>query len=82
MSQQEPPSATPDPPGRVVRRPRYVPFLATGAAAGALATAIAVLGFGSNVDDTRTLALYLGVLLCGLGALLGGAVAVWLERQR
>jgi len=68
--------------GRVVRRPRYLPFLLTGAALGALATAVIVLGFGDEVDETRKLTLYLGVLLCGVGALLGGALAVWLERDR
>jgi len=79
VSTQEPAGAEP---ARLVRRPKYVPFLLTGAALGALATAIVVLGFGDAVDETRKLTLYLGVLLCGIGALLGGALAVWFERDR
>jgi hypothetical protein len=42
---------------------------------------VIVLGFGDEVDQTRKLTVYLGVLLCGIGALLGGALAVWFERE-
>jgi hypothetical protein len=67
---------------RVVRRPRYLAFLVTGFVVGVVATVVLVAAFSAQVDETRELALYLGVLLSGLGALLGGAVAVWLERDR
>jgi H+/Cl- antiporter ClcA len=93
MSQHEPPAAPDqhlDQPAtprtgqaaRVVRRPRYLPFLVTGFVVGIFATAVLTVAFGGQVDQTRKLALYLGVLLAGLGALLGGALAVWLERDR
>jgi hypothetical protein len=68
-----------DRPARV-RRPRYVPFLVTGALAGLVATVVLALSAGEAVDSTRRLMLYLGILLGGLGTLVGGAVAVWLER--
>jgi hypothetical protein len=93
VSQQEPPAAPDqhldapatshtDQPARVVRRPRYLPFLVTGFVVGILATAVLTVAFGGPGDQTRKLALYLGVLLSGVGALLGGALAVWLERDR
>ena len=70
-----------DQPARV-RRPRYVPFLVTGAIVGLVATVLLALSAGEAVDSTRRLMLYLGILLGGLGTLVGGAVAVWLERDR
>ena len=71
-----------DQPARVVRRPRYVPFLVTGFVVGVVATLVIVAMFGNQVDQTRKLIVYLGILLGGLGVLAGGAVAVWLERDR
>jgi hypothetical protein len=65
---------------RVVRRPRYVPFLATGFLLGVVATIVVVSLPGADVDHPRKLALYLALLLGGLGALAGGGLAVWLER--
>ena len=65
-----------------VRRPRYLPFLVTGALVGLLATVVLALSAGEAVGSTRRLMLYLGILLGGLGTLVGGAVAVWLERDR
>jgi hypothetical protein len=65
-----------------VRRPRYVPFLVTGAVVGLLVTVILALAAGDDVGSVRSLMLYLGILLGGLGALAGGALAVWLERDR
>jgi hypothetical protein len=64
-----------------VRRPRYVPFLVTGAVVGLVVTACLGLSAGDTVDSTRRLMLYLGILLGGLGALAGGGLAVWLERN-
>jgi hypothetical protein len=64
-----------------VRRPRYVPFLVTGLAVGLLATVVLALTTADSVGSTRRVVLYLGILLGGLGALAGGAVAVWLERD-
>ena len=65
-----------------VRRPRYLPFLVTGALVGLVATVILAMSAPAEVESPRRLALYLGILLGGLGALAGGAVAVWLERDR
>ena len=64
------------------RTPRYAAFLGTGAVVGVLAAVVLVLGPGAHVDDTRRLLLYLAALLAGLGALLGGVVAVLLEGRR
>lgn len=64
-----------------MRRPRYVPFLVTGFVIGVVATAVVVLVWG-DVDQPRKLAMYLGILLGGLGALAGGGLAVWLERNQ
>ena len=69
-----------DQPARV-RRPRYVPFLVTGMAVGLLATVILSLSVRDSVGSATRLLLYLGILLGGLGALAGGSVAVWLERD-
>jgi hypothetical protein len=68
-----------DQPARI-RRPRYLPFLGTGLVVGLLATVILALTATDSVGSTRRLMFYLGILLGGLGALAGGAVAVWLER--
>jgi hypothetical protein len=69
-----------DQPARV-RRPRYVPFLVTGMAVGLLATVVLSLSVRDSVGSTARLLVYLGILLGGLGALAGGGVAVWLERD-
>jgi hypothetical protein len=57
-----------------------VPFLVTGGVVGLIVTAVVVLTLGDDTDSPRRLALYLGVLFGGLGALAGGGLAVWLER--
>ena len=65
------------------RNPRYVAFLGTGAAVGAVAGVVLAFGPGAGVDDKFRLLAYLCALLAGLGALLGGVVALLLEaRQR
>jgi hypothetical protein len=69
-----------DQPARV-RRPRYVAFLVTGMAVGLLATVVLSLSVRDSAGSTTRLLLYLGILLGGLGALAGGGVAVWLERD-
>ncbi|MDQ1619313.1 MAG: hypothetical protein QOE19_1882 [Actinomycetota bacterium] len=66
---------------RMVRRPRYLPFLLTGFVVGVVATALLVALAPAGIENPRRLALYLGILLGGVGALLGGALAVWLERD-
>jgi len=69
-----------DKPART-RRPRYLPFLGTGLVVGLIATVILALTSADGAGSTRRLMLYLGILLGGLGALAGGALAVWLERN-
>jgi MFS family permease len=66
----------------VRRLPRYSRFLVTGGLVGVVAAIIVVIGPGADVDQRgRLLALLLG-LLTGLGALLGGIIAVLLEARR
>lgn len=65
---------------RAVRRPRYVPFLLTGLLVGVVLTFLLVALAPEGVENPRKLAFYLGILLGGIGALLGGGLAVWLER--
>ena len=48
---------------------------------GLIATVILALTSADGAGSTRRLMLYLGILLGGLGALAGGALAVWLERD-
>jgi hypothetical protein len=61
------------------RRPRYASFLITGGLVGLLATLAVVLGPGADVERRQALFFYLGILLTGTGALLGGLVAVLVE---
>jgi hypothetical protein len=56
-------------------------FLVTGMAVGLVATVVLSLSVRDSVGSTTRLLLYLGILLGGLGALAGGGVAVWLERD-
>ena len=65
-----------------MRRPRYASFLATGALIGVLATIVVVLGPGADEDRRGQLFFYLGLLLGGTGALIGGLAAVLLESRR
>jgi hypothetical protein len=58
--------------------PRYLRFLLTGGAVGLVATVVVVLVRGGAVERPVVLFFYLGLLLVGLGALLGGLVAVLL----
>ena len=69
-----------DEPART-RRPRYLPFLGTGLVVGLIATVVLAMTSADDAGSTRRLMLYLGILLGGLGALAGGALAVWLERD-
>jgi hypothetical protein len=61
------------------RHPRYASFLLTGALIGLLATVVVVIGPGADVQRRSQLFFYLGLLLIGIGALLGGLVAVLVE---
>ena len=62
--------------------PRYLRFIVTGALLGVLVTVVAVVARGTSIDRPSAVLFYLGILLAGLGALLGGAVAVLLEGRR
>ena len=67
---------------RIRRSPRYVAFLGTGAVVGVVAGIVLAFGPGAGVDDKVRLLAYLCALLAGLGALLGGVVALVLEGRR
>jgi len=58
--------------------PRYLRFLLTGALVGLVVTAVVVLARGDVVERPVVLFFYLGMLLAGTGALLGGLLAVLL----
>jgi len=62
--------------------PRYLRFLGTGAAVGLALTVVTVLVRGNAVERPVVLFFYLGLLLVGAGALLGGLVAVLLPAGR
>lgn len=65
-----------------VRSPRYTRFLLTGGLLGVLATAVVVAVRADVMDRPVLTFFYLGILFAGLGALLGGLVAVILEARR
>ena len=62
--------------------PRYLRFLGTGATVGLALTVVTVLVRGDAVERPVVLFFYLGFLLVGAGALLGGLVAVLLPAGR
>ena len=62
--------------------PRYLRFLGTGAVLGLALTGVTVLVRGEAVERPVVLFFYLGLLLVGAGALLGGLVAVLLPAGR
>ena len=57
-------------------------FLGTGAAVGLALTVVTVLVRGNAVERPVVLFFYLGLLLVGVGALIGGLVAVLLPAGR
>jgi hypothetical protein len=63
------------------RAPRYLSFLVSGALAGVLVTLVVVAVRASAIERPALLFFYLGLLLAGIGALLGGLVAVVLEAR-
>jgi hypothetical protein len=63
------------------RAPRYLRFLVSGAFAGVLVTLVVVAVRASVIERPALLFFYLGLLLAGIGALLGGLVAVVLEAR-
>lgn len=66
---------------RVHRSPRYGAFLVTGAVIGvALAVISGAIGTGDGSISAGRLIGYLAIVFGLLGALLGGAVAVLIER--
>jgi hypothetical protein len=76
------------PPGavrvRIRRAPRYRAFVLLGAVLGLVAGAVAsiVLGGGEAAFSPTTLTGYVGAIGLLLGAFLGAAVAVLIERPR
>jgi hypothetical protein len=71
-------------PVRIRRAPRYRAFVLVGAILGLVAGAVAsiVLGGGPGNFSPASLTGYVGVIGLLLGGLLGGAVAVLVERPR
>jgi hypothetical protein len=69
---------------RVRRAPRYRAFVLTGALIGAIAGIVAslLLGDPTSLFSSGTTTGYLAAIGLLLGALLGGAVAVLVERPR
>jgi hypothetical protein len=66
---------------QVHRSPRYGAFLVTGAAVGLLLAIVSgVIGTGDGSIGTGRLIGYLAIVFGLLGALLGGGVAVVIER--
>jgi hypothetical protein len=84
----EPSSRTPGQPGiperreiTVRRAPKFVPFLVVGGLVGVLAAAIVALaGAGSAEYDRSTIFGFFAVLLAVPGVVLGGVVALILDR--
>jgi hypothetical protein len=66
-------------PRRLRRHPRYSSFLVTGALVGLVATLVIVLGPAADASRRAQLFFYLGLVLVGTGALLGGLLAVLIE---
>jgi hypothetical protein len=64
----------------VPRNPRFGPFLGTGAVIGALAALVIVVIRQDAVEDAGLTFLYLALVLMGLGMLIAGLVAVFLDR--
>ena len=58
--------------------PRYLRFLLTGALLGLAVTVVVVLARGDAVERPVVLLFYLGLVLAGVGALVGGLVSVLL----
>jgi hypothetical protein len=65
---------------RVRRNPRFGPFLGTGVVIGALAALVIVVVRRDAVEDAGLTFLYLALVLMGLGMLIAGLVAVFLDR--
>jgi hypothetical protein len=61
--------------------PRYARFLGSGALVGVLVTLVVVAVRASAVERPVLLLFYLGLLLAGIGALVGGLLAVVLEAR-
>lgn len=70
------------PRGRVRRAPRYVSFIVTGVAVAVLASLVIVLTLPLNPEYSATATFgYVATVLGLVGGLLGGAVAVLLDRR-
>jgi ethanolamine transporter EutH len=65
------------------RQPRFAAFLITGALLGILiGVALSVIGPEDPRYDGSAALGFLGLIFAGLGALLGGLIAVLLEKRR
>ena len=64
------------------RRPRYLRFIVSGAIVGLVVSGVLTAVRADQVEQPRYLLLYLALLLGGIGALLGGLVAVLIEGRR
>ena len=69
----------PDDTPKARRRPRYLRFILSGALVGLVASGVLTALRADQVEQPLYLLLYLGLMLGGIGALLGGLVAVLIE---
>lgn len=70
------------PPRKVRSAPRFTAFLLTGAVAGLLiGFLLSVAGPVATSYDTSAVLGFLGLIFAGLGMLVGGVVAVLLDRR-
>jgi uncharacterized integral membrane protein len=69
--------------GRVRHAPRYGSFVSTGAILGIVVGVVLALQWQSRAEfSVNTVAGYVAAILGLIGALLGGALAVLLDRRR
>ena len=70
-------------PGTVRRSPRFAPFLITGGIVGLLiGFLVSVLGHPDTRYDASAAVGFLGLVCAGLGVMVGGIIAVLLDRTR
>jgi hypothetical protein len=77
------PSVVSDQQRKVRRTPRFTAFLATGGVVGLLVGVVAgVVGHPDTRYDTAAALGFLGLICASLGVLVGGVVAVLLDKRR
>ena len=80
---QQPGKAPGKVPGTVRRPPRFAPFLITGGIVGLLiGFLVSVLGHPDTRYDASAAVGFLGLVCAGLGVMVGGIIAVLLDRTR